>query len=182
VLFLIVAFFTVSVGLPQEFTADDAPGPLSSSHTGSPGLLKCLKCHNEDFEVEASRCLACHTEISERIAAERGYHRDKTEDCAVCHTEHLGADTVLVILDPEDFDHDETGTVLKGPHAGIKDCRTCHRADNTIARKKSLSYLFRRTGCRACHVSPHPGAQDECLKCHTQKNWRVSIWRRGGGR
>jgi hypothetical protein len=180
-LFLSV-FLLALPGISQEYTADDAPGPLSTSHTGTPGLLKCMKCHNEDFEIEASRCLSCHTEIAERIASERGYHRDKTEDCAVCHTEHEGEDTVLIFLDPDDFDHEETGAVLEGPHAEVKDCRDCHRVDNTIARKKSRSYLFRRTGCPACHAPPHPGRQDRCLRCHTQKSWRVDIRRSGGGR
>ena len=178
-LLLAVACLTV-LGSPQEYTADDAPGPMSPSHTDSPGLLKCLKCHNDDFEVEASRCLACHTEIAQRIASEHGYHRDKPEDCAVCHTEHEGEDTILIVLDPEDFDHDETGAVLEGPHAEVKDCRACHRKDNTIPRKASQSYLFVQTGCRACHASPHPGRQDVCLKCHTQNSWRVYIRRRGG--
>ncbi len=166
--------------IPQEYTADDAPGPLSMSHAESVGITKCMKCHNEDFEVPHTLCLSCHTEIAQRIAEERGYHRDKAEDCSVCHTEHEGEDTVLIVLDPDDFDHEETGAVLEGPHAAISDCRACHRTDNTIARKKSRSYLFTRTGCAACHQVPHPGRQEKCLACHSQKSWRVAIWRRGG--
>jgi hypothetical protein len=79
-------------------------------------------------------------------------------------------------MDPEDFDHSETGTELKGAHAGIKDCRACHRPDNTFPRTKSQSYLLLRSGCTACHQPPHPGRQEQCLACHTQKDWRVDIW------
>jgi hypothetical protein len=64
----------------------------------------------------------------------------------------------------------------------VTDCRACHRKDNTFPRERSRSYLFLRTGCQACHVSPHPGRQDLCLKCHTQVSWRVDHWRRGGRR
>lgn len=166
--------------ISQEYSADDAPGPLSPAHAESVGITKCMKCHNEDFEVPHTLCLSCHTEIAQRIAEERGYHRDKAEECSMCHTEHEGEDTVLVVLDPEDFDHEETGAVLEGPHSEITDCRACHRSDNSIPRKTSQSYLYVKTGCAACHAVPHPGRQEKCLACHTQKSWRVEIRRRGG--
>ncbi len=179
--FCLVLWFVCSGwAAPQEYTADDAPGPLSLSHAESVGITHCMKCHNEDFEVPHTRCLSCHKEIAQRIAEERGYHRDKSEECSMCHTEHAGEDTLLIVLDPEDFDHDETGAILEGPHSTITDCRVCHRSDNTIPRKKSLSYLYLKTGCAACHAVPHPGRQGKCLDCHTQQSWRVNFWRRGG--
>jgi hypothetical protein len=124
--------------------------------------------------------LSCHKEIAVRISDNRGYHRDKGEDCIVCHTEHQGADEPIVYLDPEDFDHAETGAVLEGVHQEIKDCGRCHRKDNTIPRKKTRSYIFKASGCLACHASPHPGYQEKCLSCHTQKSWTVDIWIPGG--
>lgn len=163
---------------PQEYSEDDAPGPLSLSHAKSVGLKNCMKCHNEDFEVPHDRCLSCHQEIAQRVAQGQGYHRDKGEECSMCHTEHEGKDTVLVMLDPDDFDHGETGAILEGAHALVSDCRICHRKDNTFPRAVSTSYLFTRTGCIACHTSPHPGKQDLCVKCHTQGSWRVDHWRR----
>lgn len=180
VAFCLLIFLPALWSAPQEYSEDDAPGPLSPAHAKSVGLKNCMKCHNEDFEVPHSRCLACHQEIAQRVAEERGYHRDKGEECSMCHTEHEGEDTVLVMLDPEDFDHEETGAVREGPHALVTDCRACHRKDNTVPRTGSISYLFTRTGCLACHTSPHPGRQDLCLKCHTQTSWRVDHWRRGG--
>ena len=172
-------FISVLWATPQEYSEDDAPGPLSTAHSKSVGLKNCMKCHNEDFEIPHAKCLACHIEIAQRVAEERGYHRDKGEECSMCHTEHEGEDTVLVMLDQEDFDHEETGVVLKGSHALVKDCRTCHRKDNTFPRTQSTSFLLPQTGCRACHESPHPGNQDLCQKCHTQNSWRVDHWRRG---
>ncbi len=169
--------------LPQEvFDVSDAPGDLSAVHHDSPGLKNCSKCHNEDLEVPPAKCLSCHKEISLRISQDRGYHRDKGEDCIVCHTEHQGTDESIVILDPEDFDHQETGAVLKGAHQEIKECHRCHRKGNTFPRKKTRSYLFNSTGCTVCHTSPHPGHQDKCQTCHSQKNWEVDIWVSGGNR
>lgn len=166
----------------ETFDISDAPGKLSIAHQGSPGLKNCSKCHNEDLEAEPSRCLACHKEIAVRLAEGRGYHRDKGEDCAVCHAEHQGVNAPFVPLDIEDFDHEETGIALKGVHLEIKDCIRCHRKDNTLPRKKTRSYLFTRRGCLVCHASPHPGRQKKCITCHDQKSWIVDIWVPGGKR
>lgn len=175
---LILAVFLMSLPLlPQDaYDVSDAPGELSAAHSDSPGIKSCGKCHNEDFEVPPAKCLSCHHEISIRISDDRGYHRDKGEDCIVCHSEHQGADEPIVYLDPEDFDHEETGAVLKGKHLEVKDCRQCHRKDNTLPRKKTRSYLYKGSGCLVCHTSPHPGHQEKCQTCHSQKNWEVDIW------
>ncbi len=176
VLILAACLMSLQLWAQETFDISDAPGELSAVHQDSPALKNCSKCHNEDLEAEPSRCLACHREIAVRIAEVRGYHRDKSEDCAVCHAEHQGVDVPLVPLEPEDFDHEETGAALRGIHLEIKDCLRCHRKDNTLPRKKTHSYLFRESGCTACHASPHPGRQEKCLICHSQKNWNVDIW------
>ncbi len=179
---LLLFFFPSIKGFSQEYTADDAPGPLSPVHVDSPGLLACMKCHNEDFEVVPAKCLSCHREIAERVAAGRGFHRDKGEDCAACHVDHQGEDAPLIDWAPSEFDHEETGAELVGRHAEIRDCRACHRPDNTIPRDKTRSYLFAQSGCLACHASPHPGRQEHCLACHTAGSWRVDIRQKGENR
>lgn len=176
-LFLLLTVFPI-LGMPQEFTADDAPGPLSAIHSKSPGLLSCMKCHNDDFEVVPSLCMECHQEIAQRVSEARGYHMDKGESCSMCHTEHAGEETVLIDWDPSDFDHKEIGVTLEEKHSETKDCRKCHRTDNTIPRTLTQSYIFTKSGCVSCHSSPHPGNQTQCLVCHTQKNWRVNVWRK----
>jgi hypothetical protein len=162
----------------QQWTVDDAPGPLSAAHKDSPGLKNCSQCHNNDLEVVSQKCLTCHQELASRIKAQRGFHRDKTEDCAICHTEHEGDETKVVDLDIENFDHEETGYPLLGKHKTISDCRLCHTKDNSFPRKISLSYLMKDSRCLSCHEPQHPGEQDDCLACHSQKNWRVEIWGR----
>ena len=175
---LIVAASLISLhlGAQEQFDVSDSPGDLSAAHQDSPGLKNCSKCHNEDFEVPPAKCLSCHQEISIRISQNRGYHRDKKEDCIVCHSEHQGPDEPIVYLDPDDFDHEETGEILEGAHQQVDDCNLCHRKDNTIPRKKSRSYIFREYGCSVCHTSPHPSRQKKCLACHNQKSWEVDIW------
>ncbi len=173
-------FFIAHTSAQDKYAIENAPGELSIVHSESPGLKNCLACHSEEFEVDPPRCLQCHTELAQRISSSRGYHRDKAEDCAACHAEHKGKDSHLVPLDKEDFDHEETGFPFIGAHKGISDCRLCHRKDNTIPRKRTQSYLLRDPGCLSCHLSPHPGRQEVCQSCHTQKNWRVDIWDQRG--
>ncbi len=176
----LVCLLSLHLWSQQKYDVSDAPDELSGFHTESPGLKNCDKCHNDDLEVLPVKCLTCHKEIALRIAEGRGYHRDKSEDCAVCHAEHQGKNAQLIPLDPEDFDHEETGVVLYGTHEKITDCRQCHRKNNTISRQKFWSYLFKGSGCQVCHTSPHPGSQDKCLTCHSQRNWQVDIWNQGG--
>jgi hypothetical protein len=160
----------------QRQDYQDAPGPLSAVHADSPGLQNCQKCHSPNMEADDKKCLACHSEIASRIALKKGYHRDKSEGCALCHSEHQGKEASLIVLDVQDFNHDETGYLLKDAHHQVKDCAACHTKQNSFPRKKAKSYLIKDSRCFACHPSPHPGRQDQCQSCHTQKNWRVSIW------
>jgi hypothetical protein len=180
IMLAICTFSVASASAQDKYTADDAPGELSLGHSESPSLKNCLSCHNEEFEVDPGRCLKCHTEIAQRISSSRGYHRDKAEECAACHGEHQGKDSRLIELDTANFDHEETGFSRIGAHNKIKDCRFCHRKDNTVPRRKTQSYLIRDPGCLSCHLSPHPGRQEVCISCHTQENWRVDIWDQRG--
>ena len=151
----------------------EMPGPLSSAHVPKPGETECAACHVAPGKVAPSKCLACHAEIAARIAAEKGYHRDKGDDCAVCHAEHQGRQANIVPLEKNDFDHSETGAKLQGVHLKLKDCDKCHTASNTLLRATGRSYLFKESGCRSCHTPPHPGNQDKCVACHNQESWIV---------
>lgn len=151
----------------------DIPGPLSAAHVPKPGESDCAACHETGGAVAPAKCLACHTEIASRIAAQKGYHRDKAAACALCHAEHQGRQASLVPLDKAAFDHAETGAELRGAHLRAKDCDVCHTASNSYPRSKGRSYLFKAAGCRACHASPHPGGQDLCLSCHSETSWVV---------
>jgi hypothetical protein len=155
-------------GQPQK-----APGPLSTAHASKPGEADCSACHVAPGKVGPAKCLACHTEITSRVTAQKGFHRDKADDCAVCHAEHQGRQAEIVPLDLAAFDHGETGADLQGAHLKIKACDTCHTPANSYARTYAKSYLFKLSGCRACHTPPHPGRQDQCLDCHSQSGWRA---------
>jgi len=174
---IVFAGLAMSAGLTfaAAWTAgpQDIPGPLSAAHIPKPGEAECSACHSAPGKASPAKCLSCHTEIAARVSAGRGYHRDKADDCAVCHVEHQGREAAIVPLDRAGFDHAETGARLEGAHAETKDCDKCHTSANTLPRAKGRSYLFKSSGCRGCHVAPHPGRQDRCLDCHGQVTWAV---------
>jgi hypothetical protein len=157
----------------QESDVADAPGPLSAFHAEKPGIKNCSSCHTPEKEVAPAKCLSCHDEIALRIKEDRGFHRDKADGCGACHAEHQGPDAKLVPLDPEDFDHGETGFALEGAHARIKGCGACHFGKAAFRRTIGRSYLLRDARCSACHDSRHPGRQEECLACHSKDDWRI---------
>lgn len=165
---LAVAAAAAGTGASQKI-----PGPLSVFHASKPGETDCAACHAAPGKTSPAKCLACHTEIASRIAAKTGFHRDKPDDCAICHAEHQGREADIVPLDPENFDHSETGADLRGAHLRARQCGVCHTAANSFPRSAGRSYLLKVPGCRGCHVPPHPGRQKSCLACHTQDNWVV---------
>ena len=175
---ILVCNFAGFLQTDQSQDTQEAPGLLSSAHADSPGLQNCQKCHSPTMEIDDKKCLSCHTEIAERIASNKGYHKDKNEGCPVCHAEHKGNEASLIVWDIRDFDHDETGYILKDAHRKVKDCASCHSTNNAVTREKTKSFLLKDSRCLSCHRSPHPGRQDLCQTCHTQKNWRIDIWSR----
>jgi len=144
-----------------------SPGPLSKVHAQWSGIKNCSQCHTAGKRTDPLRCLECHKELAARINAAKGYHRDKKEDCAVCHPEHNGEDFQLIHWDIKDFDHTETGYPLTGLHKKVNDCNRCHTPANSLPDKKMKSYLIKDSRCVACHPDVHKGQLGiTCDKCH----------------
>lgn len=163
----VLSVVLLSAGGLQDFNAGEGPGPLTRFHDELSGPDGCHSCHSLDGEVDHRRCLSCHTEMSRRIRDGRGFHQDKDEFCFACHTEHLGVDSELIELNPESFDHEETGFPLFGFHTHVNDCRQCHSPANAIARRPSRTYLLADSSCSACHQDPHEDSfGEDCTACH----------------
>ncbi|MBP1766300.1 MAG: hypothetical protein H6P98_415 [Candidatus Aminicenantes bacterium] len=160
-------FVFTLVGPPSQEaqTKLTPPGPLSRAHGSFEGELNCTKCHSAGKRIEAARCLACHQNVSDRMAAKKGVHREVTGDCEACHQEHQGVEADIRPLDPAEFDHAaETGFAFEGKHAGLaKNCPACH---------KVRSYMANQRDCGFCHAEPHQGTMPQkCEACHTPAGW-----------
>lgn len=166
-------FLLIIIGLthPPLFAQDIgllvSPGKLSKVHAAYAGVDNCTRCHTEGKKTDTAKCLDCHKDLSARITAGTGFHKDKSEECISCHPEHHGEDFKLIEFDSKSFDHNTTGYPLTGLHQPVKDCRRCHQPPNAPARKLSFSYLLNDTRCIGCHKDVHSGQLGEsCQQCH----------------
>jgi hypothetical protein len=151
----------------QELDLLVSPGKLAKVHAQFSGIDNCTKCHTAGKQTDPAKCLECHKDLAARINQNKGYHRDKKQDCISCHPEHNGEDFQLIHWKPASFDHNKTGYPLTGLHRKVTDCSRCHTPLNTPERKKSKSYLLKDARCAACHKDAHKGQLGTaCDKCH----------------
>ncbi len=160
---LVVGLVLASRAPGQSLGSLASPGPLNRVHASLESLTGCVKCHEPDKTVVAARCLTCHVEVRNRIAAGKGLHRAVTDRCVPCHVEHSGRAVELRPLDRKHFDHaGRTGFPLEGRHAAIAtDCARCHR---------TRSFLTLNPACASCHQDRHKGQLGtDCARCHSPK-------------
>ena len=161
-----------------KLSAQISPGDLSLPHSQFEGLSNCTKCHVLGNKVSGDKCLACHTEIKERITLKKGYHASsdiKGKECIVCHSDHHGKNFRMIRFDSAKFNHNLTGYALSVPHSK-KQCADCHNAkfisDQKFKTRKD-SYLGLSTGCLACHEDYHRKTlPPDCLSCHNPDTFK----------
>ena len=149
-----------------------SPGDLTNAHAKLEGISNCTKCHELGKQVQASKCLDCHTEIKKLIDENRGYHSSgevKKKECWDCHSEHHGRTFRIVNFDRGSFDHSKAGFKLTGKHAEVK-CNDCHKQEfiqthEVLSRKNTLLGLSQ--ACKGCHEDVHKGSLGaRCDDCH----------------
>src|ERR1700694_1734709 len=172
----------------RSVRAQISPGPLSKAHQSLSGPTNCTKCHDLARGPSQLKCLECHTEIRDRVVNRKGLHatfvgtNPTGQECARCHSDHNGVNFNMVHWDPsrESLDHNKTGFVLEGKHAGIA-CGKCHKAENIPAagragiQVKDLNhtYLGLSRDCVSCHTDEHRGqVGTDCARCHTLSGWK----------
>ena len=182
---LLPAVFACFLLFSSSASGQISPGPLSRPHQSLNGSTNCSSCHT--FGGQATlKCLACHTEIANRLVSHKGLHATynipigSSKECARCHSEHNGEDFPLIKWDIRTFNHKDTGYVLEGKHVGVT-CNKCHNAlriqpqERATIKDKDLnrSYLGLSTACSTCHEDHHKGRLGEnCLQCHNYVDWK----------
>src|SRR5512139_3281734 len=87
--------FIISMALwmyqPLPVFGQFSPGELSKAHAKFEGISQCTRCHEVGNEIDGTKCLSCHEEISTALNAKKGFHyRVSHQRCVTCHKEHLG--------------------------------------------------------------------------------------------
>jgi hypothetical protein len=156
-----------------QVSAQISPGDLSEVHSQLEGMSNCTQCHSLGDKVSNEKCLACHTEIKERVDRQKGYHASAGvigKSCVNCHNDHHGRTFEIIRFEAEHFNHHLTGYELLGAHMK-KICKDCHKpefiTDQKIKNKKYNSYLGLNTDCLACHTDYHQNTLSRnCTDCH----------------
>jgi Cytochrome c7 and related cytochrome c len=178
-------FFT-----PHPSRAQISPGPLSKAHQSLTGTTQCASCHQFGTSVPTFKCLDCHKEVAQRIAANHGYHarlqmpNPNGKDCVRCHLEHNGEEFHLIHWEPsqKQFDHRLTGYNLDGKHTGVA-CEKCHMPANMVPDQRALikmkdlskSLFGLSQDCVTCHKDPHKGQLgNDCQRCHNFTDWKAA--------
>ena len=145
------------------------PGELIEDHAK---LEKtCESCH-VPFEKgsQPSLCLDCHKDVAADINGKLGFHGKSADvngqPCKTCHTDHIGRDAKIVILDTGTFDHALTDFLLAGRHVAAK-CEGCHLPNAKHRDAPST--------CIDCHQKDdkHKGNLGRtCEGCHIPSRWK----------
>lgn len=176
------ALIAILYSAAQPSRGQISPGELSSAHAALEGMDKCTECHVlGKSAIPGERCLSCHTELRQRVAAGTGYHaRLDSRPCTACHKEHFGRSFATVRLDTASFNHALTGYPLEGAHRTAS-CRTCHAspriAADDVRRNRSLmehgTFLGLARTCTTCHKDIHRGTlKPACESCHNMSAWK----------
>lgn len=146
------------------------PGELSKAHAKFEET--CTECHKffkQSFQNDL--CLDCHDHknIVSDIKNKTGFHGRipdvNTKECKVCHQEHRGRETSIILLDQQTFDHAATDFQLRGSHLVVA-CQGCH--------KPKKKYYEAKQKCIDCHKDdePHKGKLGKvCNSCHRETSW-----------
>lgn len=180
-LFLLAALVPVRPAAAQLIS----PGKLTAAHADLEGVTNCTSCHALGQRgIAPAKCLDCHTPLQARIRRDEGFHATVARDCGSCHKEHFGRAFDPVRLDPDRFDHADTGYDLVGDHRGLE-CQQCHqprfitdrdvRAFKGRAGRLDRTFLGLADDCQTCHRADNPHgagfADAECASCHDARGW-----------
>ena len=128
----------------------------------------CTYCHEPFGGVTAVLCEQCHITIGQQRQQQTGLHGQLTTDeCALCHQEHQGADHDLFAAAFTHFndDHHALLFALEGTHQTL-DCIDCHQNEQFVDTPHQ---------CIGCHREPIMH-QDlfgiDCVRCHTPHSWQ----------
>jgi hypothetical protein len=151
------------------------PGPVTKVHEKYEH--DCEQCHDTSGKYEQGElCVQCHDHknIRHDLSKQTGFHgrlpKSQQTDCKNCHTEHVGRDANIILLNPSSFNHQKTDFPLKGTHKEAT-CNACH--------KKGKKHSEAPGDCYSCHKKDdaHKGEQGKkCGDCHKATSWKETAF------
>ncbi len=182
---LFIAGFFIVLQVPELFVN---PGALIKGHEKVEG--DCFQCHTPLLGPSNAKCIACHkiTEIGAKKAKTARFHQRLSENnCAGCHTDHIGRDAAKAT---RTFNHSLLGATwrvschdchLKPPDSMHKNvtvkCETCHLPEQWRPATFHHDRYFRfdrdhPADCASCHIGERYDRYT-CYGCHEHSEENV---------
>ena len=167
-LVIMMALTTSQKSFAQDIETLVMPGEVITGHQELES--ECSSCHKMfDKAGQRNLCLDCHEDVAEDVNSERGFHgmraEVQTDQCSSCHTDHIGRDAEIVLLDEDAFDHRFTDFTLQDAHLEAT-CTDCHTQDQKHREAPSE--------CIDCHRDDEPHQDKmgtDCSDCHQPTEW-----------
>lgn len=166
---MVLTSTTAKQAFAQDLEALVMPGEVIAGHADLE--TECSSCHKMfDKDGQKVLCLDCHDAVAADFNAQSGFHgmfqdvRDSA--CSSCHTDHIGRDGDITVLDEAAFDHSFTDFELIGAHLEVA-CNECHAA--STKRRDATSF------CNDCHNEDDVHKTtlgEDCSSCHKPTEWK----------
>jgi hypothetical protein len=188
---LIVLTLLFIAGIFAVLQAPDiavSPGALIKGHEKIEG--DCFQCHTPLLGPREKKCIACHKikEIGAKKPDRTRFHQRLAEnDCAGCHTDHIGRDAAKAT---RAVNHGLLGagwqTNCHDCHAKPKDsmhksitgkCETCHQPEKwrpaTFEHARYFEFdRYHPADCASCHLNERYDRYT-CYACHEHSEANV---------
>jgi hypothetical protein len=158
---------------PGKVSAKSIAGVTIKGFSNHAGFEKqCSYCHDPLKTNLATKCLECHTDVSEQITSKQGVHTQFTNinECAQCHPEHRGRNFDPTKASFRLFDHSMTGFSLAfhqiNYDASPLQCTECHKSE-TYATVDNQACMDCHSNHEKTFATVHGrDFGSDCLGCH----------------
>lgn len=163
------------------------PGSLSAAHS----FLEqnCSACHTPVKGVEASKCVACHSENPALLQRQPTAFHASIASCVECHREHQGTHqrpttmdhSALAKIGLRQIKRTDDTPADRQAYQQLIAWMNRHQATNELpAGHPSVSAFEAVLNCKTCH-----GNKDrhdrffgrDCAECHVTTNWSIPDFR-----
>lgn len=146
------------------------PGKLSAAHASL--STSCNSCHTANKGgIDEAKCISCHGGNTALLQRKPTAFHAIVGQCASCHTEHLGVEANMKVMNHEALAQIAATIVGKGKNNSIVTNNPVNPDDYPL-----VSQNVARLNCATCHSTKdkHVGLMGvNCATCHSATEWTI---------
>jgi hypothetical protein len=178
IIFLVVAFSVLTYFMGAGLLSNNQtnlqtqvmPGKLSAAHASL--STSCNSCHTANQGgIDEGKCISCHGSNTGLLQRKPTAFHAIVGNCASCHTEHLGVDANMRVMNHEALAKIAATIVGKGKNNSIVTSNPVNADDYPF-----VSQNVARLNCATCHSTKdkHVGLMGvNCGTCHSATEWTI---------